>query len=247
MKRWLKIIFVVIALLMGETAYAQEWDLELETGGVWLSENDVGIPGDTGTKFNLLDLTGSGPEVYFRLYGTYQFNPKHRIRLTLAPLEFEGTGRLPKEVHFQNKTFLAHTDTKATYRFNTYRLTYRWSFYHGDSWNWGLGPTVLIRDAKIQLEQGNQKEKKDDLGAVPLLHIFGSYKLSEHSLIIFDLDGAGSTQGRAIDAALKLKYNLSSGWSGSVGYRTLEGGADNESVYSFAWLHYLLVSASYRF
>jgi hypothetical protein len=31
------------------------------------------------------------------------------------------------------------------------------------------------------------------------------------------------------------------------GYRTLEGGADVVSVYNFAWLHYAVVSASYRF
>jgi hypothetical protein len=32
-----------------------------------------------------------------------------------------------------------------------------------------------------------------------------------------------------------------------VGFRTLEGGADNERVYSFAWLNYATVGAAYRF
>jgi len=32
------------------------------------------IPGDTGTKFDMLDLTGSGPDAYIRLYATCAFN-----------------------------------------------------------------------------------------------------------------------------------------------------------------------------
>jgi hypothetical protein len=33
----------------------------------------------------------------------------------------------------------------------------------------------------------------------------------------------------------------------SAGYRTVEGGADVDEVYNFAWLHYAVLSASYRF
>jgi hypothetical protein len=34
-------------------------------------------------------------------------------------------------------------------------------------------------------------------------------------------------------------------WSILAGYRTVEGGADVEAVYSFAWLHYAVVSVSW--
>jgi hypothetical protein len=240
-------LFLISVLVFVEASHAAKLDLELETGGVWFSENNIRIPGDGGTKFDMLDLTGSGPDLTFRLYGTYHFNPVHALRLTLAPLETEGTGQLSEDVNFQGKLFTANADTKGLYRFNTYRLTYRWSFYRSTQWLWGLGPTILIRDAKIQLEQGYQKASKDDLGVVPLLHVYGAYMFNERVSIILDLDGAAAPQGRAIDAALKGQYDFPSGWFGSLGYRTLEGGADNDSVYTFAWLHYLIVSAGYRF
>jgi hypothetical protein len=32
-----------------------------------------------------------------------------------------------------------------------------------------------------------------------------------------------------------------------VGYRMVEGGADNDKVLTFAWLHYLVASASVDF
>jgi hypothetical protein len=32
-----------------------------------------------------------------------------------------------------------------------------------------------------------------------------------------------------------------------VGYRTVEGGADNDKVYSFAWFHYVVVGLAIGF
>jgi hypothetical protein len=37
------------------------------------------------------------------------------------------------------------------------------------------------------------------------------------------------------------------GLSLRVGYRMLEGGADNDAVYGFAWLHYAVVGAELAF
>ena len=42
--------------------------------------------------------------------------------------------------------------------------------------------------------------------------------------------------GRAVDAALTAQYHFDSGGYAAGGYRTLEGGADNYDVYTFAWL-----------
>jgi len=33
----------------------------------------------------------------------------------------------------------------------------------------------------------------------------------------------------------------------AAGYRTVEGGADVDEVYNFAWLHYAVLSVSYGF
>ena len=46
-----------------------------------------------------------------------------------------------------------------------------------------------------------------------------------------------SAQGRAIDVGLLTRYRINRHWDVSLGYRTIEGGADNDSVYNFAWFH----------
>ncbi|MCI5140953.1 MAG: hypothetical protein D3909_04345 [Candidatus Electrothrix sp. ATG1] len=236
-----------VLVAMTSSATAGELDLQLESGGVWLTENDVRIPGDDGTQFDMLDLTGNGPDPYFRVYATYDFNDRHALRLTLAPLSVHGTGRLNEDVTFENDIFAAGLPTKGIYTFNTYRLTYRWTFLDSQRWRWGIGAAALVRDAEITLEQGNKRQSRDDLGLVPLLHLYGEYRFNDQVSVIVDMEGAWSPMGRAVDAVLKAEYEFDSGWYVATGYRTLEGGADNDDVYTFAWLHYGVVTAGWRF
>jgi hypothetical protein len=247
-KNWSKFIWLCAALGSVASATAGgNWILEAESGAVWFSRNDVRIPGDTGTKFDMLDLTGKGPDPYVRLYATYAFNRRHALRLTVAPLEAEGTGALKESTVFENDVFDPGVPTKGTYRFNTYRLTYRWTFYDTDHWRWGVGAAALVRDAEIALEQAGKKQVRDDLGVVPLLHLYGEYIWTDQLSLILDMEGAASSPGRAVDAALKARWTFDSDWYVSAGYRTLEGGADNDDVYTFSWLHYALAEIGYRF
>jgi len=229
------------------TIDSTKWTLQLETGPVWFSRNNVRIPGDTGTRFDMLDLTGDGPVPYARLRATYDFNARHALRLELAPLGVKGTGVLDRAVRFEDASFAANASTRGRYEFNTYRLTYRWMFDNSEKWDLGLGATLLVRDATIALRQGALQRSDDDLGLVPLLHLYGAYHLSERASLVMDFDGAAAPQGRAVDLALQLQYELPSGWHVFGGYRTLEGGADNDSVYTFAWLHFATLGAGYRF
>ncbi len=236
-----------MVLVITSSVVAGDLDVRVESGGVWFSRNDVRIPGDDGTKFDMLDLTGKGPDPYVRFYATYAFGERHALRLALAPLQVEGTGRLREDVTFRGEVFTADTPAKGRYRFNTYRLTYRLTVYDRARWRLGLGAAVLVRDAAITLEQGARSQTKDDLGLVPLVHLYGKYRLNDRVSVILDAEGAWSPMGRAFDVSLAAQYDFDSGWFAAAGYRTLEGGADNDSVYTFAWLHYAHAMVGYRF
>ncbi len=223
------------------------FSLSAETGIVWFARNDIRIPADDGTRFDLLDLTGSGVDPFIRLYASYEFNKRHSLRLNIAPLKVDGTGTLDKDVFFEGATFKPGISTKGTYKFNTYRLTYRWMYHRSRNWHGGIGGALLVRDAKVELQQGSLKASNTDLGFVPLLHVYGAYLFNDRLSAVLDIEGAGASQGRAIDAALKVAYEWPSGWHAAAGYRTLEGGADNNSVYTFAWLHFVLFEIGYTF
>jgi hypothetical protein len=221
-------------------------EIELEGGPVWQTRNEVRIPNEGGTKFSVVDLIGNGPSAAFRLETTYNINRRHGLRLVLAPLSISGTGTLNETVEFAGATFAAGIPTEARYRFNSYRLTYRYRFHDGPKWRWHIGFTAKVRDAKVALEQEGASASDSNVGPVPLIHLAGQVRLSPHWRISGDLDALAAPQGRAEDLALKVRYDPSERWSLALGYRTLEGGADADTVYTFAWLHYLVASVALR-
>jgi hypothetical protein len=221
--------------------------LEIEGGPVWTTRNDVRIPASTGTQFSLLDLTGKGPGGYFRGYASINFNRKHGIRLLAAPLEIRDSGPLDRPVFFAGQNFGAGVGTEGAFKFNTYRITYRYTFRESERWRLQIGAAGLIRDAKIELRQPSASARDTDLGFVPLAYFSARYRLSDRASVLFDIEGLGSPQGRALDGILKLEYDLGKGVTLGAGYRTLEGGADVTRVFTFAWLHYAAASLGYRF
>ena len=127
--------FLILAALLtpavaawGQTSFDERpFGIGLETGGVSFSRNDIRIPNDTGTRFDMTELTGSGPDFFVRLDGHWDINDRHGLRLVLAPLEVSGTGDLPGQTSFAGETFAAGA-TQGTYKFNTYKITYRYTF-----------------------------------------------------------------------------------------------------------------------
>ena len=79
----------------------------IEFGPAWFSRNDARIPGTTGTEFDMTDVTGSGPDAYFRIEGDWDINDKHGLRFVLAPLEVSGAGTLAQDTDFAGTTFAA--------------------------------------------------------------------------------------------------------------------------------------------
>lgn len=237
-----------VALTANSFGEEEAFRLELEVGPTWQTRNDVQIPNDaTADRFDLTDVLGSGPAAAFRLNGTWNINERHGLRVVLAPLTIDGTGRFDTDVRFDGETFVAGEALDARYRFDSWRVGYRYRYYEADGWTLHVGATLKLRDAEISLRQGETRAVDDDLGLVPLLHLAGEYRLSDRWHFEFDVDGLVGGPGRAIDLGVKFGYALDDRWRILAGYRGLEGGADTDDVYSFAWLHTALVGVQARF
>ena len=255
--RWLRACSVGLAVIgfqgapaaiLGQEAASQSrLILELEGGPLWQSRNDVQVPNDdTGTRFALEDLTGSGPFPSFRLYVEGRLGRRHGLRLLVAPLSIEGTGLLSTPVDFNGVRFEPGEATEASYRFDSFRLTYRYRLVGKPRWRVDIGLSAKLRTAEIQLAQAGASASYSNTGFVPLLHAAAEWRPSPRWALSLDADGAAAPQGRAFDVSLKLYRDVSDHWSVSFGYRTLEGGADVDDIYTFAWFHYVTFSAVYR-
>jgi hypothetical protein len=109
------------------------------------------------------------------------------------------------------------------------------------------GATAKVRDAKIKLTQNSAGAQDSDVGFVPLLHLAARYRMNGRWYLAADFDGLAGGPGRAIDLALKLGYRVGDRLDVQLGYRTLEGGADTDDVYNFAWFNTALLGLQYRF
>jgi hypothetical protein len=247
--RYLATVFLVILLAPWDArSQAPSLIVELEGGPAWQSRNDVEIPNDgSATRFSLIDLLGNGHWPAGRIYVTWNVAERHGIRALLAPLSVTETGVAAEDIRFAGAMYSAGGETTATYTFNSYRLSYRYRLVDGERFTGWIGATAKIRDALVELEQNGTTSRKTDVGFVPLLHLAGDLQFAPRWHLSLDADALAGGPGRAIDAALKIGYDLGEEWSLSAGYRTVEGGADVTEVYNFTWLHYAVLSVSRAF
>jgi len=225
---------------------ASRWSLRLEGGAFWMARNDVQVPGDSGTRFDMLDVVGTDASAFGRVHLDWRVSRRHALRLVYAPVRASGTGLLTQPVDFDGVSFPAGS-TYGRYRFDTYRLTWRYLFRETPSWRFHAGLTGLVRDAALTLEQPGLSARKANTGFVPLIHLDGRWDFAPRWDATGDLDFAAASQGRAIDLSLEVGYRFTDRWRSSLGYRTIEGGADNDEVFSFAWLSAATLALTYGF
>lgn len=216
----------------------------LEAGAAWQARNDFRIPGDTGT---LVVLPDDGPSAAFRATLTWDLSERQSVRLLAAPLRLEQTFTPSEPVAFQDLVFPAGRPIDSSYRFDSYRATWYWRFAPKGKWSFRLGATLKVRSAEIGLSGEPGQAVRDDLGVVPLLYLYARYQASDRFAVELEADALAAPQGRAEDVSLKGVYRLSDRVDLDLGYRLLEGGADNDSVYTFSLFHYVVAGVRVRF
>lgn len=228
-------MFISVVTLNGQTSF------DLETGAVGTGYNNVRIPGDQGTLFSLKNDLVSKTEFFFRVRANYTINSRHTLSLLYAPLETVSNGSAPYDILFEGLTFPANADLKGTYKFNSYRLSYRYEIVIKPKLEFGLGFTAKIRDAKIALASASLESVKTNVGFVPIINFRMLWKPYDKFGILLEGDALAAPQGRAEDVLIAATYRVTDRLGIKAGYRLLEGGADNDEVYNFAFFNYASV------
>lgn len=247
MKQQLSFATMVLLLCIGASIAKAQALIDLETGLVSTGYNNVAIPGNLGTRFSLKDDLTPKSAFFYRVRLNYTIKSRHTISLLYAPLETTSKGRVTKDISFEGVVFPANAEIVGTYKFNSYRLTYRYNIVQKPKIEFGLGFTAKIRDAKIGLSSSGLVSAKSNLGFVPIINFRLLGHLDDKFGILLDGDALAAPQGRAEDVQIAVTYKASDNLNVRVGYRILEGGADNDEVYNFALFHYASVGLSYTF
>jgi hypothetical protein len=238
-----KIIYSLITIwfLCWSSPIKAQAIFDIESGLVSTGYNDVRIPGDNGTLFSLKDDLKPKSKLFYRLRASYTIKSRHTISVLYAPLEIKSEGSVAKDISFQGAVFPANTKLYGTYKFNSYRLTYRYDIVQKPKFEFGLGLTAKIRDARISLSFTSQPDEKTNVGFVPIINFRLLWKMDDKFGILMDGDALVGKQGRAEDVLIAATYKFSDNIGFRAGYRILEGGSDSDKVYGFALFHYALL------
>ena len=205
------------------------------------------IPGDAGTKFSLSKELSIDPSAFIRARVFLALGRRHNIGVLLAPLSLHSEGQLNRDLAFQGKTFTAGAHLKGLYKFNSWRVVYRYDWVKKPSFEFGIGFTAKIRDAEIKISGDGQEASKTDLGFVPIIHFRLHWQAGQKIGFLLEGDALAAPQGRAADVLAALTFRMNNSMKFKAGYRLLEGGADNDIVYNFALLHYATAGLSVTF
>lgn len=213
--------------------------VDLEGGAAFTGYNDLAIPADDGTRVSLKDDIKSNPAPALRVRLGYTFAKRHTVSALVAPLTVYGSGKPDRDVMYRGMTFEKGSSVNSVYRFDSYRLTYRYSFIDTDKLTMAAGITGKIRSADIALMSRSGYAHRSDLGVVPLVNFSTRWGFRDPFSVILDADALASPYGRAEDVLAALQYSPVKNVSWRIGYRILEGGSDGGgNVYTFALFHY---------
>lgn len=221
--------------------------IDLESGMAGFGYNDVRIPGTTGTLFSLSDDFQNKFSPFFRVRLQYTIAKRHTISGLYAPFQVNNGAVLNKDIFFEHELFKAGDYTRSTWKFNSYRLSYQYNFIMKEKILAGIGLTGKIRDAKIELKNSTVSSRKTNIGFVPLIRFYADFKFAEKFHLVLDGDALVAKQGRAEDVLLAIGYNPKKYFRIKAGYRILEGGADNDEVYNFSAVHYVVAGVVFVF
>jgi hypothetical protein len=223
-----------------------KWSIDFETGLAIVGYNDIRIPGTSGTEFSLTKDLKASARFFGRVRFSYQAGERHWLSLLAAPLRINSEGSIDRTIQFAGVQFEAGSPLEATYRFDSYRFTYRYDFHKKSKLTLGVGVTAKIRDAAITVWGAGITGQKTNVGFVPLINFKVDWQAWKKASLLLEGDALAAPQGRAEDILLAVYYNSPEKTHFKVGYRLLEGGADTDEVYSFALVHYFVIGAVWR-
>ena len=106
-----------------------------------------------------------------------------------------------------------------------------------------MGATAKIRDAEVEVNGVT----KTNLGFVPLINFRAEWFAKEKLSLVLRGDALVAPQGRAEDVLLAALFYPNRLVTLKLGYRILEGGANNDEVYNFSLIHYAVIGGIITF
>ncbi len=241
MKGYYYFLFMFSISLPG--AAQSEWQIRIMPQVAFGAKNTVQRPNNSdGTRIHLNKEfeRKHGSSFSPRIELEYSYNRHHAIG-TAAFVHDEFEGITGKEILYDGILFNNGNFINTKYKFNTYRIGYRYRLVEQPWLALELGAALLVRDAYIQLKDEEQRTKYSNVGIAPLLSYYIEWKADARISLLSYGDAFAVKVGRAEDVFAGAKYRFTDQLYGTAGYRLLEGGSDSDNVYTMSLFHFVSV------
>jgi hypothetical protein len=117
------------------------------------------------------------------------------------------------------------------------------ALYDSPKFQFRAGVSAKVRDAAIRFgrRRANVREYRPRLRSAAQFQRHVMWFAHPSLRVVLDGDALAAPQGRAEDVLLAAVAPLNDHASLKTGYRILEGGADNDTVYTFSLFHYAVL------
>lgn len=237
----IKTLFVATVMSIWASEAHADTSVRGEFGTVQTRYNSVQIPNSGGTR---IGLPTNGTQMAGRVYVHQDLSDRWDLRFLYAPLTLRYSFTPKEDVKFNGTTFDSGQATVLTYKFDSFRFGARYMWLN-ETWVEGrIGALAKWRSAFNRVQQGGTNNQFPGDGFVPLLHASFEFFFWDGVYFLMDLDGLAAPQGRALDGLLELGWKPVENFKAGIGFRSLEGGADNDVLRTFAMFNFWLVSAT---
>ncbi len=188
-KKSISCALAAMLLLNMPTAFAQEDDFDhfSISVGVFVTDRASktrlnGEAGDDGTNIDLEgDLGLDQTDTVFRIDGSYRFNERHRIDISIFDLSRSKTKIIDEEIEWGDTVYPIDVTLKSQFDLAIYKLAYTWSFMRRDKGYLGLTAGLYIASfgAKLDAVDIGSVESDNLTAPLPVVGLRGQYDISE--------------------------------------------------------------------
>ncbi len=203
------IVSLVLLLINNPIKLSAQAFVDVESGAVFTGYCEVRIPGTTGTKFSLTDDLKANPTAFIRVRAGYTIKSRHTIFALYAPLTVKSEGIIGFDIDFNGESWSSGSSLNSSYKFNSYRITYRYDIVMRPKFEFGFGFTAKIRDADITISGEGKSSSKVNVGFVPIINFRLNWKPGEKFGVVLEGDALGASRGRAEDIMLAVTFKPS--------------------------------------
>lgn len=235
----MKLLLFLLFIFFSPRSHASE--VSLDIGHTRSINNYFQLPNNNSNRVDL----PSEKRMTLRTRLFWDINPKYFMYGLIAPLELDYQFQSQNSFQFDESTFNSNQSTRVNYKFNSYRVGFfrKWEV---DQLKFWVGGVIKIRDAHIEVQQNTQSESYSDFGVVPLLGVGAQWSFKPKWSVFSHLDALGAAQGYAYDLQVEMRYKFLKNYSVGLGYRSLGGGADNDTLKNFAQFDTAYLSLIYE-